>query len=192
MISKRFLTTISIGLFAALILAACGGASDQRGSLSGTNPSNLEADFPIEVYQGAEVLGGETVLLSELLSQGKPIVLNFWAGLCPPCRLEMPDFQEVYIEYNSKVLLFGLDVGTFTSLGTPEDGRALLAELGVTYPAGTTSEASVMVDYRVIGMPSTFFLTPSGEIVRTWSGLLTKEKISEFIDELLTASGSGT
>jgi thiol-disulfide isomerase/thioredoxin len=193
MVSKKYLTYIGIGLFATLILAACGGSGNPVGSLSSdANPTNLEADFLIEVYQGAEVLGGEQVLLSDVFASGKPVVLNFWAGLCPPCRLEMPDFQAVYDEYGGQVLFFGLDVGTFTSLGTPEEGRALLYELGVTYPAGTTSKASVMVDYRVIGMPSTFFLTPSGEIIRTWSGLLTKDKLSELIDELLTASGIDT
>jgi thiol-disulfide isomerase/thioredoxin len=46
-----------------------------------------------------------------LLEQDKPVILNFWAGICPPCRVEMPDFQEVYGEYREEVLLCGADPG---------------------------------------------------------------------------------
>ena len=69
--------------------------------------------------------------------------------------------------------------------------RALLQELGVTYPNGTIFEAEVitMTNYRVIGMPTTHFITPEGEIVETWTGLLTLGKMTELVEELLVASG---
>ncbi len=193
MASRRLSAYLSFIIFGSLALAACSSSNQPSSSSSGSIPSavgsKLEADFQIEVYQGREVLGGESVRFSDLVAQGKPVVLNFWAGLCPPCRLEMPDFQEVFDEYQDQVLLFGLDVGTFTGLGTPQDGKALISELGVSYPAGTTSDSTIMQDYRVVGMPSTYFITPEGEIIRSWAGLLTKDKLSELVDELLTASG---
>ncbi len=46
-----------------------------------------------------------------------------------------------------------------------------------------------MQDYRVVGMPSTYFITPQGEIINSWAGLLTRDKMEELIDELLAASG---
>lgn len=113
------------------------------------------------------------------------MVLNFWAGQCPPCRVEMPDLQAVYEE----IMLIGLDVGPFIGLGSREDGKALLQELEVTYPAGTTFESKVLTDYSVIGMPSTYFITPRGEIFDTWTGLLTMDKMVELVDALLEASG---
>jgi thiol-disulfide isomerase/thioredoxin len=146
-------------------------------------------DFRISVYQGEDVLGGEEVKLSELLAQGKPVVLNMWAGLCPPCRVEMPDLQEVSEEYGDRVLLFGLDVGPFVGLGSREDGRALLEELKVTYPNGTTLDGEVVARYRVIGMPTTYFIKPNGEVVRQATGLMTKEKMTELVEELLAKSG---
>jgi thiol-disulfide isomerase/thioredoxin len=148
---------------------------------------NLPVDFPITIYQGAGYQDGDEVLLSEMLADGKPVVLNFWAGLCPPCRVEMPDLQAVSDEYQDRVLLFGLDVGPFIGLGSTEDGRALLQELSITYPAGTTSNPDVVREYKVLGMPTTYFITPEGEIYETWTGLLTRDKLIELVEELLAA-----
>lgn len=52
-------------------------------------------DFGIVAYQGEALLGGREVRFSKVFEQGKPVVLNFWAGLCPPCRAEMPWFQKL-------------------------------------------------------------------------------------------------
>ena len=68
--------------------------------------------------------------------------------------------------------------------------RALVQELGVTYPTGTTSESSVVRDFQVTGMPSTYFIKPNGEVVRKWTGLLTETKLSELVQELLEAAAS--
>lgn len=189
--------TLTVLAAGALVLAACGeiGADTAtRGVVAPTvaaqanESSQAAADFEFSAYQGAEKLGGETVRFSEILNLGRPVVLNFWAGLCPPCRLEMPDFQEVYEQFDGQFILVGVDVGPFTALGSREDGRALLEHLGVSYPAGTTFDPAVLQDYSVLGMPSTAFITPQGEIVSTWTGLLTKAKMTELVEELLQAS----
>jgi thiol-disulfide isomerase/thioredoxin len=151
----------------------------------------LESDFEIIVYQGADVLGGETVLLSEVLAQGKPVVLTMWAGLCPICRVEMPSLQAVYDEYQSEVTVLGIDIGPYVGLGSEEDGRALLEEMEITFPNGTASSILVMVDYRVLGTPSTYMLRPDGEIVKSWTGSLTKDQLREFTEELIRASQQG-
>lgn len=170
--------------FAALLLAACG-----RGEKSGTDSTAKlpEAyNFELTVYQGESVLGRSTISLSKL--RGKPVVLNFWAGLCAPCRAEMPEFESVYQEYRGKITLVGIDIGPFVGLGSLEDGKKLLKELGVTYPVGTTSDASVVRNYGVLGMPTTVFVTPDGKVLRKWLGLLTKSKLVELTEELLAAS----
>lgn len=181
--------TLMLVILATFMVAACGGQVQSSGGTSPVSEDKGQTapDFSITVYQGDEVLGGEEVRFSDLLGQGKPVVLNMWAGLCPPCRIEMPDLQAVHEEYQDRVLLFGLDVGPFVRLGTREDGQALLEELKVTYPAGTTFEANVVRDYKVLGMPSTYFIKANGEIVRTWAGLLTEEKLVELVEELLAS-----
>jgi cytochrome c-type biogenesis protein len=178
----------------SLLLVACSataqthaGESEQSNELT-IDRQGLPADIEITVYQGEVLQKGQVITLSEILSDGKPVVLNFWAGLCPPCRAEMPDLQEVYEEYQDRIVLFGLDVGPFTALGTREDGQALLQELGITYPAGTTFEAGVIRSYEILGMPTTFFITPEGEVFEEWTGILTSEKMGELVDELLAAS----
>ena len=102
----------------------------------------------------------------------------------------MPDFQEVSDEFGEEIVLLGLDVGPFTNLGSVEDGQRLVQELGITYPVGTTDEPEVVRTYGMIGMPTTYFISPNGEIVKQWTGLLTRDKLSELVIELLAASGS--
>lgn len=186
-------------LLFTVFLSACGAAagSVDSGNTAGTTEASaaivdiqnrLPADIQITAYQGEDILGGQEVALSEVLAQGKPVVLNFWAGACPPCRLEMPDLQAVSEQYSDDIILFGLDVGPFVNLGTREDGKALIQELGVTYPTGTTFDNQVVRDYRILGMPTTLFITPEGEVVQAWTGLLTEAKLGDLVEELLAAS----
>lgn len=143
-------------------------------------------DFPITAYQGEGVLGGKTINLSQL--RGKPIILNFYAGNCPPCRAEMPDFQAVYRQYQDKILLIGLDVGPFTGLGSREDGQKLLKDLAIAYPAGTTLDSTVPAKYGVLGMPTTVSIKQDGTILRKAIGQLSREQINILFEELLRAS----
>ena len=167
---------------------ASGAASGEAGDASGAAEEDADADpaisFPIVMYQGADTVGGDQVELAALLGT-RPIVLNFWAGLCPPCRAEMPDFQAFYDEYGGRVLLLGIDVGEFTNLGGQEEARQLLGELGVTYPAGYTEDASVIRNYRVLGMPSTVFIDGGGQVVRYWQGIINEEGLREHTEAML-------
>ncbi len=178
MFSSRVIAIIvAAGLL--VTLAACGGSSAN---------GEMAKDFPIIVYQGQEALGTNSATFRQVLAQGKPVILNFWAGQCPPCRAEMPDLQSFYDQHKGQVLLFGVDVGPFTLLGTREDAQALLRELDITYPAGSTEDAGVIQAYGVQGMPSTVFIKPNGEIHRKWTGILGEKKLEELAGELNRAS----
>ena len=170
----------AIGMVLVLVLAACGGGAGD----SAPAGNGLAPDFSISLYQGSAELGAETINFSDL--RGKPVVLNFWAGLCPPCRAEMPDLQEFYMEFKDRATLIGLDVGQFTGLGTQDAARSLLSELSITYPAGFTTDATVMRGYKVLSMPTTVFVDSSGAIFRTWGGVLNREKLTEITNEMLS------
>ena len=145
--------------------------------------ANAVYDFPINFYQGQDAVGGEFLSLSEL--QGQPVVLNFWAGLCPPCRAEMPEFQSFAGDYAGRALVVGVDLGQFFSLGSQEDAIKLLNELSVTYPAGYTEDANVVRELEVLSLPATLFINADGSLHRKWLGALNAENLTEITDEML-------
>ena len=123
------MATVLAVLLPACSIAASSGVSDSgssNGASSGSSPAggDVDSDLPFTLYQGSEVLGEGNLTVGSL--KGKPLVLNFWAGLCPPCRAEMPDLQEFSEENKDRVNLLGIDVGQFTGLGNQDSAKALL------------------------------------------------------------------
>lgn len=176
-------TALVLSLLIALILAGCDGNVTDLAPDDTDEAAETLADFSISLYQGQEELGSEKVSISDL--QGKPLVINYWAGLCPPCRAEMPEFQEFRDEYEGRVTLVGVDLGQFLGLGSKEDAQKLLNELGVTYAAGFTDDGAVVGGHRVFGLPTTIFVNADGTLYRKWDGVLNKAKLSELADEML-------
>ena len=193
---RRLRRPVYIGMFLAvlaIIVAACG---DGSGDVFKEMPSvssgiedeasaseDLAPDFGITFFQGQDELGAQELDLAEL--RGTPVILNFWAGLCPPCRAEMPDLQEFYEGYKDRVILVGIDLGQFTGLGNRQDAQELLEELGVTYPAGFTTDSSVVSNYSILGMPTTVFIDADGQIMKSWTGALNRKVLEEQANLLL-------
>ena len=199
--SLKLVSLATLAVVTTGLLAACGAATSELTATqtpvvdSEATPVgstiNLELpDLAIRAYQRADELGGEEISLSDVVGMGKPVVLNFWAALCPPCRAEMPDIQRIYDERGDEVTVIGIDIGTQQFLGSREDGKQLLANLNVDYPAGTTFDDNVVRDFRVVGMPTTFFINADGSLLRAWSGLLNEAKMNQFIDEMLANQSS--
>ena len=152
---------------------------------SGGGTGDPAPDFNFSLYQGFGEIGERHSDLSRL--HGQPIVLNFWAGLCPPCRTEIPQFQAFYEEFKGRVTLLGIDVGPFTGLGSHEDADDLLQELGVTYPAGWTDDGSVTRKYGVTSMPTTVFIDSSGKIFDKRVGAIDRNALVRSTTRLLAA-----
>ena len=166
-----------------MILAIMSLAMMMLAGACSSQPVEAIYDFDISLYQGSDALGSKTVAVSDL--RGQPVVLNFWAGLCPPCRAEMPEFQRFADEYDGRATLVGVDLGQFFALGSEADALALLQELGVTYPAGATDDGNVVRELGVLGLPATFFIAADGSLHRKWQGVLNGEKLAEITDEML-------
>ncbi len=156
----------------AIVAVGCGGSAEAA------------ADFKFTLFQGESQLGATEGSIYQ--QRNKPLVLNFWAGLCPPCRAEMPDFQDFYDEYSDRVALIGIDIGQFTGLGSPQDAKGLLEELDIDYPAGYTDDGSVVQKYRVLGVPTTVFIDAEGNIFKTWGGALNAQVLREQTDAMLS------
>ena len=91
-------------------------ATTPPNAVTAPSPDGATAfDFRFTLFQGGDLVGGDSLDLSDL--QGTPVVLNFWARLCAPCWAEMPELQDFYEEFGTRVHLLGIDIGKFTGLG---------------------------------------------------------------------------
>ena len=101
-------------------------------------------DLEFSMYQGSEEVGGSNLKFAQMFPAEKPVVLNFWAGLCPICRVDMPIYQQIYEQPQEEIIFLGLDIGPFVRLGSHQDARSLLRELDITYPAGYVHNRDAM------------------------------------------------
>ena len=114
---------------------------------------------------------GNPVNLSDLF--GKPIVLNFWASWCPPCKAEMPDFEEAY-KSNPDVQFIMLHC---TAYDTMNDGKQFISDNGYTFPVFFDTTGTGVANYQIEGFPTTFFIAANGEIVTYKVGMLYPEEL---------------
>ena len=147
-------------------------------------------DFRLVAYQGEDILGGDEADFSQVFRHGKPVVLNFWAGSCPPCRAEMPGFQRVHDNIGGEFTLVGVDIGTFMGLGSHVDARRFLKEFDIRYPTAYAVTRDPVIDYNVRVMPTTVFLTPDGQIFDKRTGFIPEDQLRSKLQDLLDASSS--
>jgi len=136
-----------------------------------TQPSNppvtLEYDFV--VTDG----NGKSVKLSDYV--GKPIVLNFWASWCGPCKNEMPEFQQVYEEMGGRVQF--LMVNATVSGDTVENAKKFIGQNGYTFPVLFDTQGNALHTYGVDAFPTTFFLDKTGTVAGYAVGAISKETL---------------
>ncbi|MEG1757574.1 MAG: TlpA disulfide reductase family protein [Oscillospiraceae bacterium] len=125
--------------------------------------------------------GNETKLSS---LQGKPVVLNFWASWCGPCKGEMPDFQNVYDEYKDKVNFVMLNL-TDGSRETVESASALINEMGYTFPIYFDSNGEGAQKYSISGIPTTFIIDSNGNVMGYIQQAIPADVLKDALDELL-------
>jgi cytochrome c biogenesis protein CcmG/thiol:disulfide interchange protein DsbE len=111
---------------------------------------------------------------------GTPVVVNFWASWCVPCRREMPALEAVHKEYADQVAFIGVN-----HQDTRSAAKALVAESGVTYPSVYDPGGDVAIDYGLYGMPTTVFVAADGRVAGRHTGELTPEDLRDALDEVL-------
>lgn len=164
--------------------AAATGPSSTPSDTTITRSPDAAPDFTIPLYQTVAASEGEELTVSDLT--GHPAVLNFWAPLCPPCRAEMPEFEEVWQTFKPQGVQFvGVDVGPFVLLGNADQAIEFLNEVELTYPVGQAQSAGIIQDYGVLSMPTTVFLNADGTVHRKWAGPLNRSTLESITAELL-------
>jgi cytochrome c biogenesis protein CcmG/thiol:disulfide interchange protein DsbE len=99
--------------------------------------------------------------LSMASLRGKPLVVNFWASWCGPCKDEAPFLQQTYERYRSQgLVVLGVDVKDFR-----EDARRFMRRYGITYPVVYDGKGSTIGRWGLQGYPETFFVDRSGKLV---------------------------
>ena len=181
MLPSPIKTSQTLILFAVLVLALAACSSDKA--------SGEEGDFVLNLYVGAEEVGGQSVAFDELIArEDRPIMLNFWAGNCPPCEAEMPALQAAWEQFGDQVLFVGVDIVPFVGLGSTGQAKDLIERLGITYPTGNTGNRTVVTDWRVSTMPTTFFLNRNGRVHDTVIGAMSSSRLSQRILSLIAAN----
>ena len=112
---------------------------------------------------------------------GKPIVLNFWASWCGPCQIEMPDFNEKYLEIGDEVQFLMVNM-TDGGRETIESAKTFIEEKGYSFPVffDTTSEAAYA--YGAYSLPTTYFIDSDGNALARASGAISGETLQKGID----------
>lgn len=126
-------------------------------------------------------LSDDRVALSEL--RGTPVVLNFWASWCIPCRHEAPRLVASAIAHRGQVVFLGLDVKDFST-----DARKFLREFHVNYVSVRDGGSRTYDDYGLTGLPETYFLDSRGRIVAHVIGEISRAQLESGIE---TAIGGG-
>lgn len=163
MIKKRIIAVILLFSLVLLTLNSCGG-----GEFSAPDFKMTDID-------------GKDVMLSDFA--GKPIVLNFWASWCPPCKAEMPDLEEAYNEYGDRVefIIVNMTGGS----ETVESARTYIESMGYTFPIyfDVYSEAALL--YDISSIPRTYFINKDGTQVSSVLKMISAEELEDGIKSIL-------
>jgi thiol-disulfide isomerase/thioredoxin len=177
-------------IFVALLLGAKRlydtlGAQVQTESLA-TQASDEDAKPVRQAAPDFTVYDGEGNAHKLSDYQGKPVVLNFWASWCGPCKMEMPDFDEKYGEYGDQVHFLMVNL-TDGGSETVESASAFIAEQGYTFPVYYDTAFSGANAYGIRSIPMTFFIDAQGDLVTYGEGMLSAEMLQKGISLLLPA-----
>ena len=183
---NRFQWTIILVTFAILgsawIIMSQDRVTASQGPIAFTEApvvGHIAPDFTAETAVGQTVNLHDVRL--EAASTGQPIVLNFWASWCAPCRVEMPHFQNASRKYNGRAAIIGVNQGESANVVT-DFGNEFL----ITYPLLVDDENEVNHLYNINSLPTTIFIGADGVVQEVLVGTISQAVLEDRIESLLT------
>ena len=137
---------------------------------------NMAPDFT--AYDDA----GNPVSLKDM--RGKPVIVNFFASWCGPCKMEMPYFDEFYHQYGDQVTFMMVNLCAFGN-DTKENGKKMVEQGGWTFPVYFDSDGDAALKYAIRSMPTTIFVSPDGELKGRHTGVIARGDLEKTIQGLL-------
>jgi len=162
----------------ALFMVLAVGAYSSLTSLypRATTPSNTAAGGALATSKPRTApdftvidANGKAVRLVEFA--GKPVVLNFWASWCGPCKSEMPLFNTIYQEMKNDVSFIMLDL-VDGQCETVETGAAFIRQQGFAFPVYFDTKQQAANKYGITAIPTTFFIDAKGDIRYSYRGAI--------------------
>ena len=187
--NKKLKLILGIVVFAILI----GGAVILYNTLSKKYQPEVETEQENEDVEEDEVvlrkapdftvydIDGNPVSLSDFA--GKPVVLNFWASWCPPCKGEMPEFQKLYDELKDEVHFVMVDM-VDDAQETVETGSSFIEENGYTFPVYYDTDYDAAITYQAMSLPMTFFIDKEGNFITGHKGMITADLLKERVEDI--------
>jgi cytochrome c biogenesis protein CcmG, thiol:disulfide interchange protein DsbE len=172
--SARIIALVVGLLIVALIGLMIWGIGKRAAGATGDMPV---ATRPAPTFSVPLFEGGQFDLAA---TKGKPVLVNFWASWCIPCEEEAATLEKLSREYKDRMVFIGVNVQDTDPLA-----RGFLKKFGVTYPNGRDVSGAISVEYGMSGVPESYFVDRSGQLVRKWQGPLDEARLRQFLDDLL-------
>jgi peroxiredoxin len=169
-------TALAIGVIVALEVFPRERSQQQSAAGSSRFVREQALDFTLAALDGTEVS------LSQF--RGQPVLINFWASWCLPCREEMPELVRSYEAHKAEgLMILGVNL---TYSDTLSDAQAFASEFNITFPVLLDKDGAVAERlYRIPGVPTSIFINRDGTIERIQVGIMTPRQIDQYVAEIL-------
>ncbi len=140
-----------------------------------------EVGDPAPQFEAELLQGGGTLALDDL--EGKPVVVNFWASWCVPCKDEAPMLREAHERYGDEIAFVGVDIRD-----ARDDALEFADRYGLDYVHVRDEDLAIYDSFGLTGQPETFFIDENGVILEHVPGPLYRETLFPLLDSLTARS----
>lgn len=170
---KQLLLLIAVAVLVILAIIQPNGSNKEKTAQVGFQAPEFEL----------KGLDGTTYSLAQL--KGKPVLINFWASWCGPCREEAPEFVRLYDKYKDKIEFYAINA---TSDDTVEGAIAFAQKYQLPFPVLLDEIGDVSKSYKIRSYPTTFFVDGKGTILNINLGIVSPDSLEQTIIRAIEAS----